>query len=124
MALACVAFAALSPVHAQEPSVAGYWTGEATQSDGSTYVVLMNLTDSGGGTNYPSLNCAGTLTRVGSANGYVFLTETITQGGVAQGGTCIDGSITVALTGEGLAWSWTGQEDGIVSVAWGDLRKK
>lgn len=122
--LACAAMAC-GAAQAKDPPVLGSWTGEVQQTGGSsTYTIDMTLSGSGGTTDYPDLNCGGTLARVGSAKGYVFYTETITRGGVGDGGTCIDGTITVAPGREGLAWSWTGTDEGLVIVAWSDLRRK
>lgn len=112
---------AVSQVH----SVQGTWTGTASQNTGGTgYQVVMTLTKHGGTTDYPSLNCGGTLTQVGTADGFVFYVESITRGGLNSGGDCIDGTITVALTGEELAWGWVGHHESDVYVAWSKLSRK
>jgi hypothetical protein len=63
-------------------------------------------------TDYPELKCSGKLTQVGSAEGYLFFTESITRGGKTSGGSCIDGTITVAPTGDRLVWGWVGAFSG------------
>ena len=70
---------------AQPLTILGNWTGTAAQNEGkSNYTVVITITSTGAETNYPELNCGGKLKRVGSANGYVFYTETITRGGKKQ----------------------------------------
>ena len=91
------------------PSVVGTWTGTVAQNSGATrYTVVMTVTATGGQTDYPELHCGGKLTRMASANGYVFFTETITRGGKSSGGSCIDGTLTIAPAGAGLSWGWMG----------------
>jgi hypothetical protein len=96
----------------------------AQNSGASHYTVNLTLTDTGGESDYPELHCGGTLTRVGSANGYIFYTETITRGGKTSGGSCIDGSTTVASAGAGLSWGWMGTYGGKVYVGWSNLVRK
>jgi hypothetical protein len=110
---------------AQRPTIIGTWTGTAAQNEGkSNYTVVLTITSTGAETNYPELNCGGKLKRVGSANGYVFYMETITRGGKKSGGSCIDGTVTVAPAGTNLAWGWVGSYDGKVYVAWSNLVRK
>ena len=107
------------------PPIAGTWTGTAMQNDGaSNYTAILTLTKAGGQTDYPELKCGGILKRVGIANGYVFFTETITRGGKASGGSCIDGTATVAPAGAGLSWGWMGTANGKVYVAWSNMTRK
>jgi hypothetical protein len=75
-------------------------------------------------TDYPELSCGGKLSRVGSANGYVFYTETVTRGRFEQGGKCIDGTLTVAVAGNNLTWGWVGSVQGKTFVAWSTLTRK
>jgi hypothetical protein len=106
-------------------TIVGTWTGTAAQNAGkSNYTVVMTITSTGAETNYPELNCGGKLKRVGSANGYVFYMETITRGGKNSGGSCIDGTVTVAPAGTNLAWGWVGSYGGQVYVAWSNLLRK
>ena len=113
------------PAFAQRPTIIGTWTGTAAQNEGkSNYTVVITITSTGAETNYPELNCGGKLKHVGSANGYVFYMEAITRGGKKSGGSCIDGTVTVAPAGTNLAWGWVGSYDGKVYVAWSNLVRK
>jgi hypothetical protein len=117
---------ASAPAEAQKmPDILGTWTGMAAQNIGkSNYTVVMTITSTGAETNYPELNCGGRLTRVGGSNGYVFFSETITRGGKNSGGSCVDGTVTVAPAGNKLAWGWVGSYGGQVFVAWSNLVRK
>ncbi len=110
---------------AQVLSILGTWTGTASQNSGASgYQVVINITEHGGTTDYPGLNCGGRLVRVGTADGFVFYSESITRGGIETGGDCIDGSITVAQTGKELIWGWVGHHGGDIYVAWSKLKRK
>ena len=110
---------------AQVLNILGTWTGTASQNSGASgYEVVINITEHGGTTDYPKLKCGGRLVRVGTADGFVFFSESITRGGVDTGGSCIDGTITVAPTGKMLVWGWVGHQDGDVYVAWSKLSRK
>ena len=110
---------------AQSPTILGTWAGNVTQNTGkSNYSVIITITGTGAETNYPELNCGGTLSRVGTSKGYVFFMETITRGGKNSGGSCIDGAVTVAPAGTNLAWAWVGSYGGQVYVAWSNLLRK
>ena len=112
---------------AQDPasSIVGAWTGNVQQNSGNwQFTVIMSVTANGGETSYPEIDCDGTLKRIGSANGYVFFTETITRGSVETGGKCVDGTLTIASNGAGLSWGWVGTYGGKVLVAWSDLVRK
>lgn len=117
-------------VFAQTSNIIGTWTGTVAQNIGSSdYTVILTITSKGpdlqnAETNYPELNCGGKLTRVGASKAYVFYTETITRGRQDSGGSCIDGTITIALAGEKLAWGWIGSYGGQVYVAWSNLVRK
>ena len=108
----------------------GTWTGKLAQSDGaqndgsSGYSVVMTISANAAVTDYPELKCGGKLRRVGTANGYVFFTETITRGGKSGGGDCIDGTITVARASDKLIWGWVGADNNKTLVAWGTLVRK
>jgi len=107
------------------PDIFGTWTGTAAQNIGeSNYTVVLTITSTGAESNYPELNCGGRLTRVGESNGYVFFSEAITHGGKNSGGSCIDGTVTVAPAGKKLAWGWVGSYEGQVFVAWSNLVRK
>ncbi len=115
---------------AQSPNISGTWKGTVAQNIGSTnYTVILTILSKGPDiqnveTNYPELNCGGKLTRIGASKGYIFYTETITRGGQNSGGSCIDGTVTVASVGEKLAWGWFGSYDGQIYVAWSNLVRK
>jgi hypothetical protein len=95
------------------PAVTGTWTGMVAQNKGKTgYTVVMTITASSAETEYPELKCGGKLTRVGTGNGYLFFTETITHGGIHSGGGCIDGTITVTPAADKLVWGWIGGYNG------------
>ncbi|HEY2231288.1 MAG TPA: hypothetical protein VGI22_26845 [Xanthobacteraceae bacterium] len=107
------------------PAVLGTWTGMVAQNNGATGdSVVMTITADSAETEYPELKCSGKLTRVGTRNGYVFFTETITHGGIRSGGECIDGTITVTPAASKLVWGWVGGDKGETFVAWGTLTRK
>jgi hypothetical protein len=118
-----LAFMALAePAAAQSEDMLGTWKGEASQNAGTSgYTVILTLTETGATSDYPQLNCSGILTRVGAADGYVFYSEKIDQGGQYSGGTCIDGTVTIAPAEGRLAWGWVGSYGGEVYVAWANL---
>jgi len=107
------------------PAVLGTWTGKVVQSDGrSDFTVVMTISANAAETDYPEIKCSGKLRRVGAANGYIFFTETITRGGKASGGDCIDGIITVARASDKLIWGWVGRANNEAFVAWSTLTRK
>lgn len=111
---------------AQTPSaVIGTWTGKVAQNKGSSgYSVVMTVTANSVESDYPELKCGGRLTQAGAANGYVFFTESIVRSGKSSGGSCIDGTITIAPAGNRLVWGWVGGFNGETYVAWGTLTRK
>jgi hypothetical protein len=107
------------------PALLGTWTGMVAQSNGVTgFTVVMTIAANAVKTEYPEIKCSGKLTRVGAAKGYVFFTETITQGGKNSGGDCIDGTITVTPAGNKLVWAWVGAYNGETLAAWSTLERK
>ena len=104
--------------------ITGAWTGPVTQPGSKPYSIVMTLQATGGETDYPELQCGGKLTRAGSAGGYTFFLETITRGRLDQGGRCIDGSITVTMAGEQLAWGWVGTHQGKTLVGHASLKRR
>jgi hypothetical protein len=107
------------------PAVLGTWTGTVAQNKGQTgYTVVMTIAANSAETEYPDLKCGGKLTRVGASKGYIFFTETITHGGKNSGGSCIDGTLTVAPASDKLVWGWVGANNGETFVAWGTLARK
>lgn len=104
------------PVRAQE-----VWTGPVKQNPpAADFTVVLTLSDSGGETDYPELNCGGTLTRVGQSGAYSFYLEKITRSGVG----CVGGAITLVKAKGMIAWSWVGAYDGTTLVAWSSLTKR
>jgi hypothetical protein len=104
------------PVRAQE-----VWTGPVKQNPpAADFTVVLTLSDSGGETDYPELNCGGTLTRVGQSGAYSFYLERITRRGVG----CVDGAITLVSAQGVMAWGWVGAYDGTTLVAWSNLTKR
>ena len=123
LAACLVLFGACATGWAQSASMSGTWTGRAAQNEGSSgYSVVIKLKAKGGTSHYPELNCRGRLTRAGSANGYVFFSEIITEGR----DQCIDGTVTLKITGKTLAWGWVGVDEpsGEIIVAWSNLARK
>jgi hypothetical protein len=108
----------------QKSNAAVAWAGNVVQPGNKGYSVIFTLRAGGGETEYPELNCDGKLARVGSAGGFTFYVETITRGGVNQGGRCIDGSITTKALGDNLAWGWVGTYESRTVVAHSVLQKR
>ncbi len=107
------------------PDIAGTWSGPVTQvGSESRYTVVLALTGNAGQTDYPELNCAGKLTRIGASRSYIFFVEVITRGQADKGGRCPDGTIRVARAGDKLAWGWFGVIQGNLIVAFGTLTRK
>lgn len=104
--------------------VTGAWTGSVAQPGSKPYSITMTLQAAAGETDYPELQCGGKLARAGSAGGYTFFVETITRGRLDQGGRCLDGSITVTMAGEQLAWGWVGTHGGKTLVASASLKRR
>lgn len=109
--LLVLAAACVPPAAAQ--SVVGTWTGTVQQAGEAPYPAEMTLTSpSSGSSNYPSLNCGGTLSGGGSGGVYRFR-ESITHGrATATSGGCIDGTIEMVVRGNGMQWSWSGSWQG------------
>lgn len=85
---------------------AGVWTGTVDQPGSGTYGMVMELDGRGGGsTNYPSLSCSGSLS--GGESKYF---ETIVTNRAVEGGDdgCIDGNISIFVSGDTLHWRWSG----------------
>jgi hypothetical protein len=109
---------------AQQPSVAGTWSGTVIQNSGTAYSVTMTIHAKTGETEYPELKCGGKLAQIATTKGYVFYTEEITHGGQGSGGGCINGTITVRRTGDKLNWGWMGSFEGKTFSAWSVLSRK
>lgn len=110
---------------ARPGSINGTWTGQVSQvGSQNEYSVVLTISERGAQTEYPELECAGKLTRVGASKNYTFYAETITKGQADKGGRCVDGTITVSRAGEGLAYGWFGVAENNALVAHSVLSKK
>ncbi len=102
----------------------GVWTGAIEQSGAKPYRVLLTIGANGFFTQYPELTCNGRLTPVGFSGEFAFFTETIEQGRADSGGSCVDGSITLAISGDRIAYGWFGIYQGELLQARGSLGKQ
>jgi hypothetical protein len=106
------------------PNLNGKWKGEVTQiGSKAPYKLQLAISPTGGETTYPDLHCSGKLIRIGASKSYAFFIEVITEGASTKGGSCPDGTITMARSGDKLALSWFGDIDGNMIVAYGTLSK-
>ena len=106
------------------PTLNGKWKGELTQIGSKTpYKLQLAVSPTGGETKYPDLHCSGKLMRIGASKSYAFFIEVITEGASTKGGSCPDGTITMARSGDKLALSWFGDIDGNIISAYGTLSK-
>lgn len=125
-ALALVCFSAQS--FAGE-SLYPLWTGQMRQidqRDQSSYPMYLLIQSDGASTNYPSLKCRGTLSKVVEGpDGYVVFKEKITEGALSsvQYRGCVDGLITVKEVGDDLFVGWFGVSEGEPIVAYAKLQK-
>ena len=121
--------AAISVAFAQSPpqpqnQFAGVWTGAIEQSGAQPYRVLLTIGANGFSTQYPELKCSGRLAAVGASGEFAFFTETIEEGRADSGGSCVDGSITLSITGDRIAYGWFGVYQGEVLQARGLLGRQ
>jgi hypothetical protein len=123
---------ALKVKPAMKPAVAAVapaavWTGTINQvGRAQSYAIEVTLAAKGGKTTYPGQNCAGTLTKVGSAGDYTFFTESITAGkfdATTKAG-CLDGSLTLKKDGAEMVMTWMSSYNGKAVVAYGSLEAK
>lgn len=104
--------------------VVGTWSGAMDQNVGSSgYALVLTLTNKGGETSYPALNCKGSWTRAGAAGDYIFFSEKVTVGRQDQGGRCIDGTFTIARAAAQLAVSWFSSFQGKALIGYGVLQR-
>ena len=105
-----------SPLRAQE-----IWKGTAQQNNGEDYSVVIKLSVNSGETDYPELQCGGTLMRVGKSDNYSFYLEKITR----NRSRCLDGSITLINTDNAITWVWVGTyNNGRPAIAWSRLTRQ
>lgn len=118
LSLAAVAFGAVPAHAAGAASVLGQWSGEMRQIDvdrESRYPMTVTIKGKTGTTSYPSLKCAGSLTKIGETKGgYVLYQETIKN---EPGGTCIDGVVMVTTDAGKLVLGWYAAFEGQPSLA-------
>ena len=115
---------AQSPPPQPQNQFDGVWTGSIEQAGAQPYRVLLTIGANGFFTQYPELNCNGRLSPVGASGEFAFFTETIEQGRADSGGSCVDGSITLAITGDRIAYGWFGVYQGELLQARGALGKQ
>ncbi len=119
----------VSAVQAGEPGVNGTWTGSMRQVDvdrESRYPMKLHLSGAKGETDYPELQCGGTLTRVAMAQGgYTIYRETIVRGAFSpeKNSGCIDGLLIVTPKDGKLILGWFSTFEGTPSLASAELTR-
>ena len=105
--------------HAQTES--GTWRGTVNQPGVGDFPVTMQLDGRGGGTTeYPTLHCSGVL----SGGPGVYQERIVSnRAGPDQDEGCIDGKITISISGDRMNWSWAGTFDGENYTASGVLTR-
>jgi hypothetical protein len=105
----------------------GVWTGTVQQvGRAQGYPIEITLTAKGGETSYPGQNCAGKLAKLGADASYATFVETITTGKFdpASKAGCLDGSLTLERSADGVVMSWMTGYGGKAIVAYGALTPK
>jgi hypothetical protein len=95
----------------------GSWAGEMRQVETNaeaTYPMTLSFAGQNAASNYPTLNCSGTWTKVAEKNGYVIYAETVTN---KKGATCIDGMVTVTIDQGKVVLGWFAAFGGEPSMA-------
>jgi hypothetical protein len=104
-------------------AIVGTWIGSVIRVQNSIeYSVTLEISGREAKIDYPELRCGGKLSLIGSSGNYFFFVETITRG--EDNGSCTNGSITMAPTGDDLAWAWFGLVKGEIVTAYGTLSRK
>ena len=101
----------------------GSWSGEMRQIEVNAeakYPMTLTLAGSGGTTNYPTLNCSGSWTKIATRSGYAIYEEKVTN---TKGATCIDGMVMVKLDSGKLILGWFAAYAGAPSLAAASLEK-
>jgi hypothetical protein len=115
----------VAPVAAIGPELTGIWSGTAIHVQRSVeYRVVLEITAGIAQITYPESHCGGKLKRVGVSMEYAFFVEKLVRGPSDGGGRCTDGTVTVARTGENLAWAWFAVEPGAIEAAYGTLTRR
>ncbi len=114
-----------TPSALADSALAGRWTGMVRQ-DSETYLAVMEFDREGGGrSDYPSLNCSGKLSGSGAKGVYQFRESIAGTGRVGEGsGNCIDGTISLSVSGDVMKWSWSGKWHGKPITAAGILTRE
>ena len=119
------AFLFLVPLAMADDGIAGRWTGVVEQSDGQSYEAVMELDNTGQGrSDYPSLDCTGKLSGTGSNGVYQFRETIVTGRAGEKSGHCVDGSISLSVSGSVMDWSWSGSAQGQAITARATLARE
>ena len=105
-------------------SISGSWSGEMRQIDPTQeirYPMTLTLAGAKGSSSYPTLNCAGTWSRIGQTKeGYTIFKETVVN---EPGAGCIDGMVIVYPDAGKLVLGWFAAFEGAPSLASAVLEK-
>lgn len=105
--------------------IAGRWSGVVQQSDGQTYLAVMEFDEEGRGrSDYPSLDCSGKLSGAGLKGTYQFRETIVSEGRADGAGRCLDGTIQITVSGNVMRWSWSGKWQGKLITATGTLARE
>ena len=106
-------------------SLAGSWAGEMRQIDPdkeTRYPMTLVLKGKTGATSYPTLKCNGALTKVAELkNGLAVYQEKVTND---EGGSCIDGVVTVTTYAGKIVLGWFAAFEGEPSLASATLSRE
>jgi hypothetical protein len=103
--------------------LAGSWAGEMRQVEANaetTYPMTISFGAKTATSDYPTLNCSGTWTKVAEKDGYVIYAETVTN---KKGATCIDGMVMVTIDQGKVVLGWFAAYGGAPSMATAVLSK-
>jgi hypothetical protein len=101
----------------------GSWAGEMRQVEANaetSYPMTISFGAKTATSDYPTLNCSGTWTKVAAKNGYVIYAEKVTN---KKGATCIDGMVTVTIDQGKVVLGWFAAFGGEPSMATAVLSK-
>jgi hypothetical protein len=126
---AVAGFAVVAGAFAQTAATfTGTWGGAVEQPGrDQNFTIVVTIPATGAPTtSYPDEGCSGTLTRIGASGVYVFYVEKITKGKYdpAKGTGCLDGTITLARSGDKVLLSWFGTVDNGLYQASATLTKR
>jgi hypothetical protein len=101
----------------------GSWAGEMRQIETTAevkYPMALTINGKTAQSDYPTLNCSGTWTKVAEKNGYTIYAERVTN---KKGATCIDGMVMVTMDQGKVFVGWFAAYAGEPSVATAVLSK-